>query len=167
MCQAGEDRPPWDRPRSSVAASSHASCPAISGSAWFQRRHQHTCPMRSANTDNIPASATPGTKDKRFLSPEGDLGEKSWEPREVGGKEEKRGGFLELPWRPHPCTKDTRGTTAHFNICSNITKDRRSGLSKQELPSSRSISLSPTNMESAGRKPFHPRPRSYPPNIPH
>lgn len=34
-------------------------------------------PMPSANTDNTLASAIPGTKDKRFSSAEGELGEES------------------------------------------------------------------------------------------
>lgn len=113
---------PWQPAHTPVARPSQARL-------WFQCRHQHVCPIASANTDNIPAEATPATRDKRFLSPEGELGEKSWGPGGVGGKEEKRGGFLKLPWRPHPRTKGTKGIKAHFYVCSNITKDRRSGLS--------------------------------------
>lgn len=91
-------------------------------------------PMPSANTDNTLASAIPGTKDKRFSSAEGELGEES---QGAGWVIPKRRGFLKLPGRPPLRTK---GIRTYFYVCSNITKDRHPSSSCPVCPRNRNSS---------------------------
>lgn len=91
MGQAGEDTSPWDRPRSSAAASSPAHPPAVSGSTSVSAQAPASlvpCPVPTLI--HLPATATPGAK-QRFCSAEGKLGEKSL-GAQGGGECEGRSG---------------------------------------------------------------------------
>lgn len=99
MCQAGKDRALRDRPASSVAASSQATCPGPASVS--PQAPARPGPVPRADADGIPGPATLGTG--KVNSPLSRVGEKSRQGSQGAAGDrvaQKRTIFLRLPWGP-------------------------------------------------------------------